>query len=172
MISAVALSRLFLGVHWPIDVIVSIILGILISYYMVPRLISIAENYRRKLRFIKILNILTSSVLLIFLLVNFFMFQGTLKIMDLVKTIALLNGVSWGFLLDSKKECFIVDATIVLKIFRYLVGLLGVFILVKVSKSLLPFDNSFFHYFRYFLGGFWISFFFPFIGTKLGFFKT
>lgn len=170
IIIAVAISRVYLALHWPVDVLASLILGGGIALVLVRYLKTIEENFNQKLKFIIVLNILALSALVIVLIIKIFLLQSELKTDDFIKTIALLNGVSLGFFLDFKKESFIVESKFFLKVIRYLIGMVGAFVLINLSKKLLP-DFDLFNYIRYFLTGFWIVYLYPFLGVKLSLFK-
>jgi len=167
---SVGLSRVYLAVHWPVDVLASLVLGMTISYVMFTYLTEIEGDSGRLIKFILILNIIGVFAVVISLLLKIFLFQGNLKTSDLVKTMALLNGLSWGFILDMKKECFITDHSLSVKIIRYFLGLAGTYIIINLSKYILP-ESGFFDYLRYFTGAIWLSYVFPLVGEKMNLFK-
>lgn len=168
---AVALSQVYLAVHWPVDVLTSLLLGVSISNLVVTYLSAKEENRSRIFKFILLVNAFGVAALVVALLCKIFLFEGNLKTVDLVKSTALLNGLSWGFILDMKKECFIVDSSLVVKITRYILGLSGAYVIFKVSKSILP-ESGILDYLRYFIGALWLSYIFPFIGRKINLFKN
>ena len=170
LILSVALSRVYLAVHWPIDVIASILLGIIIPVITVPFLVHIENDDQRKLKFIVILNICTVLILLILQLSKIFIFGGNLLTDDLIKITALLNGVSWGFLLDMNHSNFSIDNSLLKRIIRYIIGLSIAFLIMEGMKVVLPY-RSLFHYIRYFITGIWIIYIYPYLGSKIGLFS-
>lgn len=171
IVLAVGLSRVYLAVHWPIDILASLILGSIISITLVNYLFSIIENSGKKISFIKFVNSGALLVLASSLLIKTFLFKGDLLTDDLVKSIALLNGVSLGFFLDLKREKFTIKSVITLKILRFLIGMTGAFVIITLSKSLLP-QGEFWDYFRYFSGGFWVVYLYPLLAVKCSLFES
>jgi len=170
IIIAVALSRLYLAVHWPVDVIASILLGIIFSVILVPYLKKIEKNPVQKMRFILILNIISVIILVIAIICKILVFKNELMIVDLIKMTGLLNGISWGYVLDMKKVIFIVNASVKIKILRFLAGLAGAFILMEGLKILLP-PLDILQYLRYGMTGFWIVWLYPYLGEKIKLFS-
>lgn len=171
VILLVAVSRVYLAVHWPVDVLASLILGILISYLCVSYLNKIKNDTSKKLIFIVIFNALTGLILISAIISNIIFFQSKLDVNDLIKITGLLNGISWGFLLDIKGKSFSNKAKLRNKIIRYIFGLLGAMLIYLGLKTLLPY-SGFFHYLRYALTGIWIIWLYPFLGRKLHLFVT
>lgn len=171
IIPAIAFSRVYLAVHWPIDVIASLLLGIFISLILVPRLSIIISDEKKKMKFILILNLSSVAILVVVLICRIVLLKGDLKIEDLIKTTALLNGVSWGFLFEMRNCNFINEARLFKKILRFLLGLAGAFLLMEGLKLIFP-DSGLFDYIRYFLTGLWIVFVFPYLSVKVSLFQA
>ncbi len=165
----VAISRVYLGVHWPIDVIAAVFIGVISSIILVPFLNSIYENKKRRGKFLLILSILSATVLTVTIFTNNIIFKGDLDIIDLIKMSGLLFGVSWGLLFEMKGPQFLVEASLIKKIIRFVIGLVGAFLFMEGLKMLLPY-TGFFHLVRYGLTGLWVVWFFPLIGGKMGLF--
>ena len=129
----VGLSRLYLGVHYPKDAIVGILLGLLVAL--------ICSKLFQKVDLLKMYLV----VLILFLPALFFA-QST----DFIKSLASYLGFFLGILLEKKKVNFSTDGPLLKKVLRVVLGLILVLLIKDGLKGLFP-ETDLFDFIRYFL---------------------
>lgn len=168
MIFLVALSRLYLGVHWPLDVVVGAAVGIL-WVFVSNSMFNYAEKTGRK------------SIFLLFIipmLVLLFVFQYN----DYYKAAGTTLAFYVGYLIEPKYIKYEVKASIPVQIIKFVFGL-GILIAIEVflkslflsilgisGASLIAEGNvpvMICDFIRYFLMGAWVTLLAPFIFKKL-----
>lgn len=152
LILLVGVSRLYLGVHRPIDVFVGIAIGtawVFISNFM----FNFAEKTGKKLIF---LIFIIPMLALLFVLPN----------AELYKSSGTVLAFYLGYLIEPKYIKFEVKAGLIAQALKLIIGIsvmMGIRILVK---PLLP-EAILSDFFRYFLMGIWVTIGAPFIFVKL-----
>lgn len=150
IIILVAISRLYLGVHYPKDVLFGAIFGILTSFI----------TY-------KLFNKVNNKIALYF--ITFIIFIPALLYAhsaDFIKGMGTFLGFALGIYVEKKYVNFLVEGKSVNKILRVVIGL-AILILLKVGlKAVFP-NKLVFHFLRYFIIVFFGIGLYPAIFKKL-----
>lgn len=129
LIVLTALTRLYLGVHWPMDVLGGITLGI-ICVWIGDKLLDIEKGFTKS----HIIGVGIVAILAIILPVD-----G-----DLVKSIGALLGVVVGSYLEKKHINFKEKQVLKIQIQKIAIGILGTILLYIGLKIILPSMNIFY----------------------------
>jgi membrane-associated phospholipid phosphatase len=164
LIALIGLSRLYLCVHWPTDVLGGLVLGTLMVLFAYPLFLKM-DTFQKgtTLPLIGIVSGVASLFMAILLSAGK---VEAIAFSDLMKNLAICFGCFCGAGLETRYIGFSVEGTTKKKVVRYLIGVVGVLIVLAI-KAIIP--ASLYYpgaFFRYALLGFWVTFFYPLLGVK------
>lgn len=169
IVAAIALSRLYLGVHWPQDVAFGFLLGVLFPFLLFHRFSRIYEDRRVRFLFLTV-TAGTSTLLGIgFYAASFFLSEG-FDLGDIHKFSMLTSGLACGYLFEYFYGGYSTDGTVKTKILRYAVGLIPIALIYTGIKFLLP-EWGWLDMIRYFAVGLTAVGLIPWCGVKLKLFQ-
>ncbi len=164
----IGISRNYLRVHWPMDVLAGMIIGLVFSLALSTLFERIYEDKEKRIRFSMIAGIagLATGALLALLLA----FTGVDKTAynDFMKTLALLGGTYIGAVLEARKAGFAVCRKPARAAANILLSLLVVILVMQAGKLIEGPASYIFSWVRYAFLGFWFSGLYPLIATRTG----
>jgi len=165
LIVLVILSRLYLGVHWPLDVFAGLALGICATFathLWFQKIYADAQKYSK-------MSLIVGIVAFVVALLFAFLIEGGLAdreaYSDPLKLLSLAAGGYLGFLWERKKINYSTQGTLLIKIIRFALGV-AVIVAIQGLKALLG-GHLAISFLRYLLVGLWVTALYPLIGKKI-----
>lgn len=155
LIVLVSLSRLYLGVHWPIDVVGGAALGLAMAYLG----LKLINNFNKIESYKYPIKIAASAIIPTALLALF-------THPDSFKYLAMLSGILIGYFTDEEYIGYQPKSnTPVKSILKYSIGLVVFLSIYLGLRMLLPYSNLT-NMLRYFLSGLWLTLGAPWIYSR------
>lgn len=174
LIALVGFSRLYLCVHWPMDVACGLLLGCGGTFLLFNFYEKLFEDKERGNKFFLIAGIIATIAWIVIVVLLFNEKIDAKAFSDFGKNIATFSGAALGLIWERRAFDYTVEeGHWKRKILRFVLGLVGCVILLPVSKIVLKhfgLYNSITSTLRYFLATFWASGIYPILGGKLGLF--
>lgn len=148
LISLIGLSRIYLGVHYPKDAVVGILLGLLTAFLCARLLKKIKPEVLYTLTFL--------------LFIPALFFAGS---EDFIKSFGSYAGFFLGILLEKNYVQFEVKGTPLKKVLRVLIGILLILLIKEGLGAVFP-DKALYDLLRYFLVTFTAIFLYPLFFKK------
>ncbi len=150
----IPLSRLYLRVHWLLDVVVGLGIGVIISilYY------KYASDWFMK--------VITHKFTLTVITPLTFLVTSLVMNTDVAKGCGIFAGLLFGYWADDMWLNYQNEASLKTKVLRQVIGILVIMIIMEGLKVVFP-EHYFYDYIRYYLVGMFVSFGGPLLFTKL-----
>lgn len=164
---AIPLTRLYLGVHWPMDVIVGTFIGLFFSIIMAKTILKIYNNDKLFYRVGFIVPIILFPVCISLGIALDWTEIDQRAVHNLMQNCAITAGMFLGASLERRHVSFKVTGTILKRVKNLVLGILMAAPAVAVLM-VIPFMHYLLEAISYSFLGFWCSFLFPMIAVKLG----
>lgn len=167
IIFLIALSRVYLGVHFPKDVVASIVLGIGIAFLCAFLYTKVEHNLNKKMMLYIIITIVFLPFLFVFYRKDFSAIEA---FRDFYTGYALYIGFVAAIYIENRFVNFDCTKALRLRLLRFVVALILFFVVQFGLKFIFPNENIFFDFIRYFLVSFIGLGLYPLIFKKLKWF--
>lgn len=148
----IPVSRLYLGVHYPVDVVVGFILGVIMVYVSGAIFEKLYERHTAWL-------VLFALPAIVFCIID----GGS----DSCKMAGLIIAFLFGMVIEKKYIDFSVKASLPVQILKYVCGVAFVILLRSGMKLIFP-DGALWGFIRYFVIGIFVTIVYPLLIKKIG----
>lgn len=169
MILLVPVSRMYLCVHWPLDVVCGLLLGIFTTVSLYRFVSDLIDNIQTKYKMLMIFGFCFFLVGLVMAILLTYEKIDYLAYSDFSRFIGMTGLCSFFFALEEKYCDFSTDGTALQKILRLIVGMIISLFILEVVKKWIVY-NPLTSFFRYSLCISWACLY-PMIGKKIGLFN-
>ena len=163
IIILVPISRMYLGVHWPLDTVIGTLIGVLSGIFLTRFSLSLYDRRKSYLIFTFTYGLVaTVAAVIVSLLLAFTDIDKT-AFADLASNAAIAGGVMLGFYLDRK--LISTDASsgsVIQKIIRFVIGMVSL-VAVAMAVSAIPLPKEASTNLLFFIIGLWSTFIYPLI---------
>ena len=174
IIALVGISRMYLCVHWPLDVVGGLLIGCFMPFMFISVFRTAYDDKKRCCTILVWLGIAASVASFVMSVLILAGYLDPVAFEDLSITFAIYGGMSLGLALERRVFDFRVEkGNWGIKLLRFAFGMIiVVLLLVLVKKALAAMNiyNIATRSFRYFLIGFWACVY-PILGRSMGLFK-
>lgn len=169
LILLVPITRLYLCVHWPLDVFCGTVLGIGTTFVFFKWISKIYEKRAQYGKQIFSVGILITAIGFVMAMLVQAELIDALAFTDFYKNLAMLGGSLIGFEIEESVMGFSTEGSLKQKILRFVVGMAVAVGILEGVKAILPYIPAV-SFFRYFAVTMWASMY-PLIGKKLKLFN-
>jgi membrane-associated phospholipid phosphatase len=165
LILMVAITRIYLGVHWPLDAFTGLVLGVTVTFIAYEALLRLYDNPTNLVKFAWVIGIIgTAGALALTFLISAGL-ADPVGFTDFLKLLSLAGGGYIGFAIDQSRIHYSVAGSTKAKIVRYVAGVV-ILLVIQGSKAILP-EHLFFSFLRYIITGFWATGLYPLVGMRI-----
>lgn len=163
----VPLSRMVLGVHWPLDVTVGTIIGLVAGLLMTPLMLRLYDARRPFLIFTFIYGLLAAALATVLAVMLQNGSIDSIAFDDLMSNAAITGGVMLGFYGERKAVASAPEkGSLPRKAARFIVGLLSTAAVAAII-AIVPAPEYFTSFMLYFMLGLWCTLIYPAIAVKM-----
>lgn len=162
----VPVSRMILGVHWPLDVTAGTIIGLIAGFGMTYLMLRLYDMRKPFLIFTFIIGLLATIASIVLTILLSTTDIDPVAFEDLMSTVTITGSMFLGFYLERKTVGSIPEeGSIGKKIARFIIGVISTLVIV-VLISLIPAPEAFTSFAIYFMIGLWCIYIYPLIAVK------
>lgn len=180
LIVLVPISRLYLGAHWPLDITIGTLIGLIAALFLGKYFDSIYEKKRSFFLFCATFGSCSFALSILIAIImdvlysnysSLDLFKQTdiyRALHNLMQNSAIASGLFIGMIADKKYLNFIPSKGPKERTLSYIIGL-ALLAVIAYLITMIPFCKFTFEFVLFCFTGLWVTFLFPLIAHKLGF---